>query len=410
MWARLFDSGSKRTGIAGKLARHGSLLAFLYAGQAHSQPEWCGQLPVEIQAMCQWVSPAIVVDKFSLTLVGALSLALVALVILCALMIFASLVARKLRHRALLRREAFNREWEPHLFARMTGENEPLPPLRHRDRILFLRLWLHLHGYVTAESAGALTRSAHELHLARFATRLLASGSDWKRLLGLATVTKLKLVDALPRLQLFAKKGAPLFAFPATAALLKIDPPRGLSALHYMLLNGDWFPAAMSDMIRAQGAPALALVEAAVREADPARTRRLVRLVEGLNDVAAMPILRDRLPLATEPEEIAAIMHALGRMGSAEDREIVLTHTADASWLTRMECARALGRIGLTDDVPTLEKLARDSSWWVRYRATRALVALAGSEAMTTRIASENDPAAREMMSHVLAEKSAWNS
>jgi hypothetical protein len=408
MWARLFDSGSKKTGIAGKLARVSAPFALSYAVPAHSQPGWCAQLPAGIQALCPWTSPAVIVDKFSPTLIGALTLALVVLAILCALMIFISFVARELRRRAASRREAFNQKWEPHLFARMTGENAALPALRRGERLLFLRLWLHLHGYVTAESTGALTRCARELHLENFATRLLASRSDWKRLLGLATVTKLELAEALPRLSALAQKGAPLFAFPATAALMKIDPPRGLAALHQALLKGDWFPAAMSDMIRAQGAPALALVDAAVREADPTRTRRLVRLVEGLHDVAAMPILRDRLPLATEPEEIAAIMHALGRMGSAEDRETVLAHVRDASWLTRMECARALGRIGLTQDLPTLDKLARDSSWWVRYRATQALVALVGSDAMAARVAHETDPAAREMMSHVLAEQSPW--
>jgi hypothetical protein len=406
MWARLFDSSKKKSGVARRLARLSAPLALSYAAQAHSQSGWCAQLPDAIQALCWWGAPAVVAGEFSPALNGALTLTLVTLVILCALMIFVSFGARELRLRAARHRHAFNRTWEPHLFARMAGESAPLPALHRRDRVLFLRLWLHLHGYVTAESADALTRCARELHLEKFAAKLLASSSDWKRLLGLAAVTKLELAEALPRLNALAKKGAPLFALRATAALMKIDPPRGLDALQQALVTGDWFPAAMSDMIRAHGAPSLALVDAAVREADPARTRRLVRLVEGLQDVAAMPILRDRLPLATEAEEIAAIMHALGRMGSAQDRETVLAHVHDASWLTRMECARALGRIGLIPDVPTLEKLARDSFWWVRYRATQALVALAGRDAISALAAGETDPAAREMMRHVLAEQS----
>jgi HEAT repeats len=378
------------------------------AAQPQSQPSWCEQLPLNMVAICRWLSPSVLAGKFSPTLIGAMVITLAVLIALCALMIAMSLVLRELRNRATFYRQEFNRTWEPHLFARMTGEEVPLPLLRQRDRVLFLRLWLHLHGYVTAESAGALTRCARELGLQRYAIKLMASSTDWKCLLGLATVTKLELAEAAPRLSVLAKKGAPQFLYLATAALLKIDPARGLDALHHTLLNGDWFPAAMSELIRAQGAAALALVDATVREADPARTRRMVRLIEGLHDVNAMPILRDRLPLATEADEVAAIMHALGRVGSAEDREIVLAHIHDASWLTRMECARALGRIGLDDDLGTLIALTRDSSWWVRYRATQALIALFGAERMAAHVQVEPHVPARDMMRHVLAEQASW--
>jgi hypothetical protein len=319
-------------------------------------------------------------------------------------MAIATFVARVLRLRAETRKAAFNQHWEPYFFARMAGENIAPPPLARRDRILFLMLWLRFHGYVKDEASDILNSVAQELNLATFAARLMMSWRTSKRMVGLSAVALLATPKAVARLPAIAEKDHPRFAYIATEALLRSDPQRGLIALHHSLNTRDWFPAAMAEMIRPHGAPALALVEAAVREADPLHTRRLVRLVEGLGDVAAIPILRERLPLAIEPEEVAAIMHALGRMGSFADRELVLAHTHDQSWLVRMECARALGRIGLEEDIETLVNLVRDSSWWVRYRATSALYALAGEAALDVRAQIEQDAFAQQMMRHVIAE------
>jgi hypothetical protein len=257
---------------------------------------------------------------------------------------------------------------------------------------------------VKDDAGDVLNIIARELGIEAFAARLMTSWRTSNRMVGLSAVALLATPAAVARLPAIAENDHPRFAYIATEALLRSDTARGLVALRHSLNTRDWFPAAMAQMIRPHGTPALALVEAAVREADPLHTRRLVRLLEGLGDTAAMPILRNRLPLATEPEEIAAIMHALGRMGSFADRELVLAHIKDKSWLVRMECARALGRIGLEDDTETLVNLTRDSSWWVRYRATGALYALAGDAALSARAEQEQDVFAQQMMRHVIAE------
>jgi HEAT repeats len=357
-----------------------------------------------LTAASEWFSAASLITGFSESLATSLLYSVIALALLCLAMAAATFVARVLRLRAEARKAVFNQQWEPYFFARMAGENIAPPPLARRDRLLFLMLWLRFHGYVKDEASDILNSIAHELGLATFATRMMMSWRISKRMVGLSAVALLATPKAVARLPAIAEKDHSRFAYIATEALLRSDPPRGLIALHHSLSTRDWFPAAMAEMIRPHGAPALALVEAAVREADPLHTRRLVRLLEGLGDAAAMPILRERLPRATEPEEVAAIMHALGCMGSFADRELVLAHTHDQSWLVRMECARALGRIGLEEDVETLVNLVRDSSWWVRYRATSALYALAGEAALDARAQVEQDAFAQQMMRHVIAE------
>jgi HEAT repeats len=355
-------------------------------------------------SLADWLSPVAIMANFSASLIAALAYSVAALALLCVAMAIATFVARIMRLNAETRKARFNQQWEPYLFARMAGENIPLPPLARRNRTLFLILWLRFHGYVKDDASDILTDLARELGLENFATRLMSGWRTSDRLVGLSAVALLSTPEAARRLPTIAGKPNARFAYIATCALLRSDPARGLEALRHALATRDWFPAAMAEMIRPHGAPALALVEAAVREADPLHTRRLVRLLEGLGDTAAMPILRERLPLATEGEEIAAIMHALGRMGSFDDRERVLAHNQDKSWLVRMECARALGRIGMEPDVIALATLARDSSWWVRYRAVGALLALAGEAALSARAQVEQDAYARNMMLHVLAE------
>jgi hypothetical protein len=390
-----------RLAILAALVACASATAFAQAPTS----SWYDTLP----SIGHWLSPAAWLAQFSSNLsnnlLHVLTLTLTTMLLLCAVMVIATFIARALRHRAEARKAVFDAHWEPYLFERMAGEQVALPTLARRDRVLFLLLWLRLHGYVKGEAITALTNSARELGLEQFAMQLLASWRTWKRMVGLGAVALLATPKAVTRLPKIAQKSHPRFAYLATDALLRIDPARGLTALEHTLATRDWFPAAMSQMIRPHGASALALVEAAVREADPAHTRRLVRLVEGLNDVAATPILRERLPLATEPEEVAAIMHALGRMGTHEDRELVLARTHDESWLVRMECARALGRIGMDEDASVLADLSRDIAWWVRYRATEALIALSGEVALDARAHVEQDAFARDMMRHVLAEQ-----
>lgn len=404
VWARVFVS-NKSSQHAVALIAWVSLWAAVCAPIAAIAQTSLADWRDRLAAASEWFSAASLITGFSESLATALLYSVIALALLCIAMAIATFVARELRLRAEARKAAFNQRWEPYFFARMAGENIAPPSLARRDRLLFLMLWLRFHGYVKDEASDILNSIARELGLATFAARLMMSWRTSKRMVGLSAVALLATPKAVARLPAIAEKDHSRFAYIATGALLRSDPQRGLIALSHSLSTRDWFPAAMAEMIRPHGAPALALVEAAVREADPLHTRRLVRLVEGLGDTAAMPILRERLPLASEPEEVAAIMHALGRMGSFADRELVLMHTHDQSWLVRMECARALGKIGLEGDIKTLISLARDSSWWVRYRAAGALHALAGGAALSAHARVERDAFARQMLLHVLAEQ-----
>ncbi len=341
-------------------------------------------------------------SSFEVLLIAALGL-----IALSLLIVALTLFLHDLRVHRTSRHQAFNKAWEPILFARMMGDVVDLPKLAARDRLWFFLLWNRLHGHVSAEAADELNRCVADLNIAKFARSLLHWRADWKRMLGLMCAIRLHDPASASRLFVLAMRDQPAFNHAATRALLSVDSPLGQRALRHVLLNTDWFAPAMAELVRAGGPRALAELEATIQVAEPKRARRLVRVIEALDDFAALPILRDRLPAAVEPEEIAGILHAFGRLGSSEDRRMILQHVAAQSWLVRMECARGLGRIGLPQDADVVLQLARDAAWWVRYRAVQSLIALVGMDATAALSSSESDRFTRDMMLHVLAESAA---
>jgi len=143
---------------------------------------------------------------------------------------------------------------------------------------------------------------------------------------------------------------------------------------------------------------------ALLRSAPPGHAKQMIRLIELLEDQTALATLREHLAASRDEEEIAAILHCIGRLGQDEDRAIALAFLGHESWLVRMQAAYVLGAFGLAQDTERLASALRDRHWWVRYRAAQALLRLAGAAALAALRESEPDPYARDMLERVLAE------
>jgi HEAT repeat protein len=320
------------------------------------------------------------------------------------LLLLSSIVRRIWRELGQRRRDRFRARWEPVLYARMAGDAAPLPPLAASERLPFLNMWLHLLGYVRDQAADALVQTAHELGLPQYALRLLEHGSPWKRLIAMRAVAALRLNEACDALAAKALQNQARSSHAAVRALLQIDPERGFAALEYVLDQQEWSPSAMVGIVQAGGSRTVQKLAALVQSAPPGRAKQLVRLIELLEDQAALPALRERLASSRDEEEIAAILHCLGKIGRGEDRELALACLEHASWLVRMQAAYALGAIGLQQDLGRLAPLLRDRQWWVRYRSAQSLLRLAGTAAIAGMRECESDPYARDMLERVLAE------
>ena len=349
-------------------------------------------------------APANPVMSMSPTLAGILVAVLLFLAGNITLLLLFSIVARIWRERGERRRDRFRARWEPVLHARMSGEALPLPQLAPAERLLFLDLWLHLLGYVRDRAAVDLVQTAQELGLQPYVMRLLQHRRPWKRLLAMRAVAALRLGEACDSLFAKAMQNRPRSSLAAVHALLQIDQDRGFAALGHVLKHQEWSPGAMVGIVQAGGPLTVQKLAALVRASAPGRAKQLARLIELLEDQTALPALRERLASSIDAEEIAAILHCLGRLGQAEDRDRALAFLGHGSWLVRMQAAYALGALGLAQHAGRLAPLLRDAQWWVRYRAARSLLQLVGSAALTALRETESDRYARDMLDCVLAE------
>jgi HEAT repeat protein len=329
---------------------------------------------------------------------------LVFLALNIAALLICAVVARHWREAGECRRERFRERWEPVLYGRMAGDDNPLPPLAPDERLMFLILWLNVLGYVRDEAANAVVQVAHDLGLAAYVLRLLGSRRDWKRVLGMQAAGILRLREAREILASKIAPGRPISSLAAVRALLQIDTQHGLAALQQVLRYPKWSPGTMLEIVKLAGPQATQMLAALVLSALPGRARQLVRLIVLTEDSSALPALRERLEFSRDDQEIAAIVHALGRLGGAEDRLTVLKFTAHKSWLVRMQAAFAFGALGIEQDAQRLLPLLHDRVWWVRYRAAQSLLRLKGAEGVGRLHDSESDGYAREMLERVLVE------
>lgn len=322
---------------------------------------------------------------------------------ICVLVLWA-FIARLQREVTERRQERFGAKWEPVFYGRMAGDVGPLPTLARTERLMFLRLWLHVLGYVRDDAAEAVVQAARDLRLPAYVMRMLRSRSEWKRVIAIQAAGTLRLRDASETLTANIAQNRPRSSVAAVHALLLIDPQQGLVGLEQVLRHLDWPLAPTLEAVKAGGLPAMQNLSTLVLSALPGRARLIVRLIELLDGRSALPALRERLGFSNDPEEIAAIVHALGRLGSAEDRPRVLELASHAHWLVRMQSAFALGVLGDNQDCMRLLELARDSNWAVRFRAAQAMLQLMGAPALGRMREREHDAFAREMFERVLAE------
>ena len=308
------------------------------------------------------------------------------------------------RHRT--RRARFAARWEPLLHGRVAGDRDPLPALKRGELLSFLMLWLHLAGYVKEEGKDGLRTAGTELNLGPKVIGLLAGSVPWQRLLAARAAALLRLAEAVPHLTRMAAGPDPRLALAAVEALLTISPAQGHDCFRQLVLRSGWSPCAMAAVASAHPAVTRRVLEAALAKASPGGAMSIVRLLELIEDQDAAPALRLRLAGNRHAAETAALLHALGRFGAAEDRRAALPFLRDARWLVRMQAASALGGLGLPEDLEPLAHLLSDPEWWVRYRAAQAMLRLARGDraALAAVMDKVEDRFARDAMSFAVAE------
>jgi HEAT repeat protein len=304
------------------------------------------------------------------------------------------------------RRDAFIATWRPLLFEYVYGGKPALPRLARRDAETFLLLWNQLQDGVKGEARARLARLADAVGAHATARRFLARRDALGRLLALRTLGHLgRAADRAEVVRHLDDRRAYL-CLAAARALVHIDPGGApAEILSRLAAREDWPVSLFATVL---GESAVEPLSASFRALEPALSGaglvRLMPLASILDARTVEEICERLLASSDDPDVVAA---ALRSAQSARLRPHVQKACAHEDWPVRTQAAAALGRLGEAGDRDLLVRLLRDPQWWVRYRAAQALISgRFGPDAEIVALAAGlHDRFARDIVAHALAER-----
>lgn len=295
--------------------------------------------------------------------------------LLLTLLIALQIVYLRVAARCLKRREqALTARWRPALNAAIVGVSErALPDLRAAERILFLKLWVHLHQSVRGEASAGLNEVARRLGCDVHARQLLRRGNRAERLLAILALGHMRDSAAWDDLLAVVRGRDGAASVHALSALVQVDAARAARALAPLLLRReDWAMSQLANILqdaRAEWEPVLA---EAVARTDLERLPHALRLLAALR--LSLPVAQLRELLGHPVAEVVSC--ALRLAATPDVLDEVRRQLGHGDWRVRVQAARTLGQLGDRSDIGRLGRLLGDPQWWVRYRAAQALLGL----------------------------------
>ncbi len=313
----------------------------------------------------------------------------------------------RLAMRRLQRREqALTLKWRPLLNAAIAGEElGNLPELAPRDRVLFIKLWLHLQQAVRGEASEGLNAVARRLGCDEGMRSLLVRGNRAERLLATLALGHMRDRESWAPLARAAHAADSASSVHALWALVQIDPARSAQEMAPLLLRrDDWPLSQLANILQnSRGEWQMVLALALLRVA-PEELPQALRLVAALR--IDLPQAQLKGYLASGQAEVVLAALRLARTPAVLDQ--VRAHLGSSDWRIRLQAVHALGELGERSDVARLRALLSDPEWWVRYRAAQALLSLPFlSEAELAELRNSGDRYAADMLAQVAAEREA---
>lgn len=302
------------------------------------------------------------------------------------------------------REQSLTLKWRPLLNAAIAGESVGnLPGLAARDRLLFMKLWLHLQQAVRGEASEGLNGIARRLGCDERMRSLLDGGNRAERLLAILALGHMRDKESWAALARAAYSGDSASSVHALWAMVQTDAARAAHEMAPLLLRrSDWPLSQLANILqnaRAEWAPVLA---DALGRVTPAELPQALRLVAALR--MDLPLEQLRGYLASPDVEV--VLSALRLANVPGVLAQVRGHLASEDWRVRVQAVRALGELGDRSDVERLRALLSDPQWWVRYRAAQALLALPFlSAAELEDLRHAGDRYAADMIAQVTAEQ-----
>lgn len=332
------------------------------------------------------------------------------------MLLFAAVLVLRLRllsHRRVERQ--FIATWRP-LLTRIAirgldpDTDRSLPDLRpttKHELHLLLNEWNVLHDSLQGVARNNLTRAGYKLGLDQVAWNMLKhAGTFGDQLMAIVTLGHLEDFGAWSSIEPELDSENPMLSMMAAKALCNIDPDRAMPLLlPRIVARDDWAGARVAGLLHEAGASAVSLpLRDAILDSAPANAEKLIAYLPMVfKPVAAMVISR-LLRRHVDDRVIGACLKVANSPLELPQVRQLVRHPR---WHIRMRAATVLGRIGDAEDRDLLVELLADPEWWVRYRAAQALSVLPGMNAELLEYIRDGlaDRFGRDMLNQVLAEQ-----
>ncbi|MEY4592753.1 MAG: hypothetical protein RIR18_1648, partial [Pseudomonadota bacterium] len=265
--------------------------------------------------------------------------------------------------------------WQPVFFHVLENIPIQLPAISAANRSKILVIWIHMTELVTGEARQRLRQLALDLEFDRTAGSMLGNHRMRDRLIATVALGRLQSNLFWGELAALVRDPHPVLSLLAVRSLLQIDPKRAAPILMYeMTFREDWpirnVVAALSEIDTAALAPDIL---SSLRMAREESLPRLLRVAEMIDSDDLWTLLIGLLD-AHQPSEI--LIAALKATRDPRNLDMVRALVAHPDWPVRAQVAATLGRLGLAEDYELLKSMLNNTQWWVRYRAATALVSI----------------------------------
>ncbi|RDY67768.1 HEAT repeat domain-containing protein [Lysobacter soli] len=354
----------------------------------------------------EWTSWLPVDPLLRLASLIASLLAVVTVLVLLQVLVLSTLATRQRRAR-----EAFDRQWRPHM-AMASLDNDivcDLPAPRGRRRLWWLMLWNKLQRKLRGEATSRLNRLLLSLGLDEYALRLLRFPGVRNRLVALETLRHLGDAAHWDAVEPLAHGRNPFVAFAAAQALIAMDAPRATRTVLPIALEGEhWGGQRLVALCRQAGRDAVtdALLDLLAR-ADARALARLAPLLAFADPVRAAPWARERALGDADARNRQASLKALGELGDPRDKPLIVRSLHDEDPAVRLTAAQALRASADLSDIEVLLPALADQSWWVRREVADTLAALPRMDdgALQSLLPRVEDRYGREALERARAER-----
>ncbi len=297
--------------------------------------------------------------------------------------------------------------WHPLLSHAAAWHLGTLPTLQARHVRGFIEVWNEVHEPLRGGTTDALAELARAGDLPRHLYRFLGQTTFHHRVMAIIALGHLKRGESFDRVLPFLNDKSPILSLCAARSLMQLDPERAVPKLVPLIVERTYWSQGVVASILTESEQAIVtepLADATLHATSDVAPR-LIRFLAGVSPESAAPIIREALRTSSDERIISTCLQSMTDPADLDCVRPLLSHPL---WYIRMQAASTLGALGVPGDEHRLVVMLRDTQWWVRYRAAQALLRLKfiGADDARRIHDSQTDAFARDILSHVLAERS----